>query len=279
MLLPDFGVASLTQMRGDDWTYPKIRQSVKSGNLIPVKRGWYAVPGANQNVIRALKIGGRLGCLSALKEYGVWVPQTDRDLHVVLGKNAAIPKLESTVFHRYDFLPETVAFSVEDCLRQVMRHHDPETGLIVLESAVQKSLVTPFWAQMLIKELPSKKQRIYRFFDPSSQSGSETRVRLFFQRRGVKVHSQHKTSGGWVDMLVGQSWIIECDSRAFHDNKTNHNIDCHRDLSNFSAGFVTTLLSYPQIWFEWEDVKPQLLGILRKKEHLRLPRPCRTFGT
>lgn len=279
MLLPDLGVSSLTQMRESDWTYPKVRQSVKTGNLIPVKRGWYAVPGANYNAIRALKIGGRMGCLSALKEYGVWVPQTGKDLHVVLGRNAAIPDSDGMVFHRSDFLPETAAFGVEDSLRQVMRHHDPETGLIVLESAVQKSLISAFWARTLIKELPAKKQRIYRFFDPSSQSGSETRVRLFFQRRGVKVHTQHETSGGWVDMLVGESWIIECDSRTFHDNKTNYNIDCHRDLSNYYAGFVTTRLSYPQIWFEWEKVKHQLLGILRKKQHLRLPCPCRAPRT
>lgn len=270
MKTKNYGVYTAKQLL-TGYTKRQIEALVKAGNLRRVMRGWYSGPDADPDVVRALKLGGRLGCLSGCAKYGLWVPHQAKT-HVILPDNASLPASGFTEFHRCAVPQRSLVFDLEDCLYQAMRHHDAETGLIVLESAVQLRRINYDQAKHLASQVQKKKMATYRFLDRGAQSGSETRVRLFFQRRGVSVHTQNRTALGWVDLLVGNSWIVECDGREFHDSPSAFETDRERDLSNATAGYLTTRLSYRQIWHEWERTKQELSTILQRRRHRIPPR-------
>lgn len=270
MKTKNYGVYTAKQLL-TGYTKRQIVALVKAGNLRRIIRGWYAGSDADLDVVRALKLGGRLGCLSGCAKYGLWVPYQAKT-HVILPGNATLPAAEFTEFHRCATHPYSPMFDLEDCLYQAMRHHDAETGLIVLESALQLRRISYDQAKHLASLVQKKKMATYRFLDRGAQSGSETRVRLFFQRRGVSVHTQNRTAPGWVDLLVGNSWIVECDGREFHDSTSAFETDRERDLSNTAAGYLTTRLSYHQIWHEWESTKQRLSAILHRRRHRVPPR-------
>lgn len=270
MKTKNYGVYTAKQLL-TEYTKRQIVALVKAGNLRRIMRGWYAGADADLDVVRALKLGGRLGCLSGCAKYGLWVPYQAKT-HVVLSNKVAVPAAEFTEFHRCATHPHSPVFDLEDCLSQAMRYHDAETGLIVLESALQLGHIGYDQAKHLASRVQKDKMATYRFLDRGAQSGSETRVRLFFQRRGVSVHTQNRTAPGWVDLLVGNSWIVECDGREFHDRPNAFENDRERDLSNTAAGYLTTRLSYHQIWHEWERTKQRLSTILHRRRHRVSPR-------
>lgn len=252
-----------------------IRRAVLSGRIRRVRRGWYATPDAADGLVRAARIGGALGCVSAAREHGIWVP-TDRILHVAIRPGLSPVKVPAGVsIHR---LPRgavvpVVLLPVLDCLRQVLRHHDAETALIVLESAVDVHAVTEAEARSLIREAPPTRAKRLQHFTPGAQSGSETRVRLFLQRRQVQVRAQVRISTvGIVDLVVGESLIIECDSRAHHDTLDGYRNDRRRDLAARQLGFTVVRLTWEQVMLDWPATQAALGRLLATREHRRRPR-------
>ena len=72
---------------------------------------------------------------------------------------------------------------------------------------------------------------------------------------------------GRVDLLIGRSWIIECDSRAFHDNPKQYSADRSRDLALQSYGYRVTRLTWQQVFVTWPATQKMLLTILRRGTH------------
>lgn len=108
--------------------------------------------------------------------------------------------------------------------------------------------------------------------DGRAESGTESRVRLLFALKGVTVEPQVVIeSVGRVDLRVGRSWIIECDSRTHHDSAGAYATDRRRDKSAGVLGYLTTRLTYQDVEDSWPTTRAQLLAILRAGEHLRSP--------
>lgn len=142
---------------------------------------------------------------------------------------------------------------------------------MVLESAIDRRLMTFEAAEQLLSEASQRKQGTLRFLDRGAASGTETRVRLFLQQRQFQARTQVWIPGvGRVDMLVGRSLILECDSKAHHSDPEE---DRRRDLAARLLGYDTLRLSYGQVFREWEATQLTLLKILRTGAHLLPPRP------
>lgn len=94
------------------------------------------------------------------------------------------------------------------------------------------------------------------------------------RKRGVKVVQQFSPiAGRFADMLIGKSWILECDSVAHHMGRVEFENDRHRDLLFRSLGYEVTRLSYQQIWYDWENTQKHLIAILKQRRYLRRPSP------
>jgi very-short-patch-repair endonuclease len=161
---------------------------------------------------------------------------------------------------------------VVECLRQVLRYHGVETALIVLASACNLGLVSERTVAELIAECPAHQARQLARFDPRSESGSETRVRLFLVRRGYKVRPQAVIPGvGRVDLLVGESLIIECDSHAHHTGEASYRNDRRRDLSATADDYRVVRLAWEQCFLTWPTTTSLLLTHLHTRRYLRPP--------
>ncbi len=249
----------------------ELASALRSGRLIRVGQGWYASPDADPDVTRALRLGTRLTCLSAVRLHGLWVPHNAGvALHVALRHGDPGLVKPGVVTHRLPSGWPSVEplVDLEMCLDHVLRHHSVETGLMVLESAVDRGLITVASASALIAAQPQRKRLGgLHHFDPRSGSGSETRVRLWFQRRNVRVRSQVSIAGvGRVDLLVGESLVIEVDSRAHHTGEIGYREDRRRDLALYALGFDRLRLTWEQVFLEWPaSVRLLKEGLVRSR--------------
>lgn len=262
------GVVSLAELRAAEMTAEELEGALASGRLRRVVRGWFASPLAQSDEVAAITAGGRLGCLSACKAHGLWTPPI-LSPHVIVGRGAT---KRGPNWHRVrERLPSSAVYPLEECLEHVVRHHDPETALMVLESAMEKGRITPNKAQVIAATGANHKQRLLDYLDSGAGSGLETRVRLFVQRHRFRVQTQVEITGvGRVDMLVGQSLIIECDGDEFHRDPKE---DRRRDLAARALGYRVMRLSYEQIMHTWEASSAALLAVLKSGEHLLPPFP------
>ncbi len=258
------------------YTRAGIERAVNDGGIKRVAHGWYAQPWANRDVVRALESGGRLGCLSGCRFWGLWVPE-DHELHVVFpsGKVAegAARKIQVCAHVRSGRVADGPVWPLLDCLDHVIRFHDSETALVVIESAVHKGLITSDDAVVLLASHPKKARLLTKHLD-AAESGSETRVRLFLRRNQVAVKVQVWLTGkDRVDLLVGKSLVIECDSKEFHSSQRDYEKDRERDARLRALGYDIWRLSYGQIWHEWEAIQLHIQSEIRMRGHLKEPKP------
>lgn len=271
------GPFSRAQLAEQGFNDRELANALEMGRLRRVRRGWFAGPHTPEAAVRAIQLGGRLGCLSACRLHGIWVPRHD-DLHVVLNPGVNMPPVPPTgvQFHRLAENCPAAVVPLSDAISQVLHRHDEETGLIVLESAANRGLLSESDARCLLADVPMRGRLTGQHFSPAAQSGSETRLRLFFQRRNVAVQPQAYIAGvGQVDLLVGRSWIIEADSAEHHSAPRNVRVDCERDVNARLLGYTRDRLSYEQVWVTWEHTQEFLVAVLRTRRHLRLPDPRR----
>ncbi|PWF25710.1 endonuclease domain-containing protein [Ancrocorticia populi] len=171
------------------------------------------------------------------------------------------------VHHSSGPLPASAVCTLSDCITQVWKHHDSETGLVVAESGINLGLLARGEIATIIAELPQRTQVVRHYLD-WAQSGSETRVRYLFQRMGVKVRAQVEIDGvGRVDLVVGDCLVVQCDRKRHHSNRYTYEQDRRRDLALRDLGFTVTQLSYKQIWDQWEATQQSLRRQIRRHEH------------
>src|SRR5690606_37825586 len=81
-------VATIWQLRAAGFSGYDLTRSVRSGEIIRIRRGWYGVSETTPAQYAAVRVGGKLGGLSAAASYGLW-SGLDRRIHVLLPRNAA----------------------------------------------------------------------------------------------------------------------------------------------------------------------------------------------
>lgn len=280
------GVVSRAELELQGLDGNGIAELVSAGELRHLSHGWYAWRGAEESVAIAASSHTRLGCLSAAKLHGLWIPpEPGPTLHVVANHWESASKIKQAVsglgnsrtvaqVHRAAGDKRQLVVAAEDAVEQVARFHDSETALVVMESALNLGMMTMSGIQMMLERIPESRARKLGCAAFGSQSGSETRVAHFMRKRGVKVVQQFSPiAGRFADMLIGESWILECDSVAHHMGRVEFENDRHRDLLFRSLGYEVTRLSYQQIWYDWENTQKHLIAILKQRRYLRRPSP------
>lgn len=267
------GINSYQDLRKAGASRRDINQALTAGTIVRISRGWYrSATAPPTDVASALRVDGRLGCLSGCKLHGLWVPPRI-GTHIVFGRGCAPDRLQQNMHTARKPQPRTPVWPLLDCLEHVVHHHCVESALVVVESAINLELLTRDELHALLSARLSRGAVIMKHLDVA-ESGSETRVRLFLRQRNVPVRPQVKIPGvGHVDLLVGRSQIIECDSEAHHSNPTDYENDRLRDLAARDLGYDTLRLSYRQIWNQWSSTRRSLIHQIARRDHLTPPRP------
>lgn len=251
-----------------------IRRLERLGQLQRIRRGWYASSGSPPEVVRAVRMGGVLACVSALRHYGVWVPPGTQ-LHVRMSEHHHARQPAHPGVHLCP-VPERVAPAVavdplETALLAATRCLDDEGIVVVLDSILNQRLLTRSQLTVILADCPRRVQRLLAETDAKAESGTESMVRFRLRRLGIKVRSQIVMAGvGRVDLLVGTRLVIEVDSREHHTGAAAYSNDRRRDLFLVTRGGMLVIrLTYDQIVYEWDAVVVELLRIIRRREHLK----------
>lgn len=228
------------------------------------------------HAVRAVKNKLRLGCLSACSAHGIWTPP-DREVHMLYHRKRRRPSPPHSSpivqLHPTDRLGASAMSNIAESLEHVINYHSAETAMVVLESALNTRKISVDCVSGIIGRAPEHKARRLHKLQLTSQSGSETRVRHFLSSRKIRVRSQvYLPDIGRVDLLVGNSLIIECDSWEHHSQGVGYAKDRRRDAIAILRGYTVLRLSYWQIWHEWEQTQETILGVIRTRVHRRMPR-------
>jgi len=149
---------------------------------------------------------------------------------------------------------------------------------ILIESALNTRCLSTKDLDRLLAGLPQRKRHPLVRVRADAQSGTETAVRWWLEERRVRVRSQAQLLPDVrVDLLIGTNWVIECDSRRFHDDPTQYREDRRRDLALSSRGYRVTRLTWEQVFLEWPRTSAMLVEMLRRRDHRRLL-PVRAAG-
>lgn len=295
------GVLHRTDLRELDVERPQFVQW-RDRDALHRAQPWYFTDEAPADLIAILRLGVRPTCLDAAALHGLWVPPRFENVHVfrprlARGRRTATrhgdvstPIPEAVPLRRHGgaapvrprkpvpFLHHAPALRawpgndpVPD-LRTVLDHSArclPAVDAATLfESALERREISRAGAGQIISALPCGRRESLSRIRADAGSGTETAVRWWFESLTVPIRAQVQIRQvGRVDLLLGSSWIIECDSRSFHDNPKQYATDRARDLVLQSYGYHVTRLTWQQVFVTWEETQKMLLTILRRGTH------------
>lgn len=251
-----------------------VRVAWRAGEIARVRKGWYAVPALQPDVLRASRVGGVVACLSAARVHGLWVPSDER-LHVAVPATAS--RLRDPHDHRNRLResaqpdvrvhwsgdsrsPYELVEPLERALERIVSCCGDETAFIVLESALNKQRLAPSAASRLASLSP-----VLALADARSDSGLESVLKLELMKAGIAFRQQVGVDGcGIADFLIGRRLVVETDGRAFHDPL----VDRQRDARFSIAGFRTLRFLTAQVLHQRDEVLASIRAAIARRDHL-----------
>ncbi|HEY0259282.1 MAG TPA: DUF559 domain-containing protein [Lacisediminihabitans sp.] len=253
-----------------------LRLAIRRGDVLRIRKGWYALPDVPQALQRAARVGGRLTCVSAARELGLWIPNGPNRLHVAVSGNSC--QLRAPEDHRKR-LSDTGAddvlihwnddgsggsryqVSVVAALEQLCVCQAAEFAFVVCESALFRGAISSRdWAELL----PRLRPRVMRWVGSLSESGTESMFAFRMRRLGVRFRQQVRIGRYRVDFLIGERLVVEIDSLAFHDPTADHVRDAHLGI----RGYRVLRFPYRMIVEDWATVRDAVLAAMSRGDHL-----------
>ncbi len=270
---------SYAELRAEGTSRAGIERALEIGQLVRARRDFYVEGSACDALVGAVRIGGRLDCVSLMRELGVFVLHDDCKLHVQIPRTRKAlrspasrrirlnHRVHSVVTHWRDDDTErdsTVA-AIPRALAQAVRCQRPRPALATLDSALNRGVIGEADLTDVFEQLPTVLQHLRRLIDGRAESGPETFARLIAKTLGVDVALQVIIPGvGRVDLLIDGWIVVECDSRQFHGGWEMQERDRLRDLLLADRGFASLRPTASQIFTEPQLLRNALRGLLER---------------
>lgn len=263
------------QLLAGGWTVRRIAEAVHRGRLIRVRRGHYATPATDAAVQQAVRVGGRLACVSELRFRGIWVP-VDPRVHVQVAPSASRlrrPAADECVIHWSALLDPGGAteshVGLVDALVCAASCLEPWLAVAAFDSAVNRGDVSAATLARSLAGAPQRVRDLARLIDPSAQSGLETIVRLLVGALGFGVRSQVRYRGIGVVDLVVEGWVvIETDGSEHHDDAIVASRDRRRDALHAAEGRTALRFRYAQVVHDLASVAEAIIGAVETHRHV-----------
>ncbi|MEX1079452.1 MAG: DUF559 domain-containing protein [Homoserinimonas sp.] len=256
-----------------------LRLALNRGEIVRVRKGWYACGDLAGDVKQAARVGGRLACVSAARAHGLWVPGRPRALHVEVSPQSC--QLRSRTDYRrrlansigaevrvhweaHECSGSRVLVSPRRSVKQVIRSEDAETGFVVAESARFTGQISGSEWQELLSGLPRRSLGALSSVGSKSESGTESAFKFRMLRHHLPVRQQVQIGPDRVDFLIGDCLVVEVDSRAHHDRVT----DCARDARLSIRNYRVLRFYYEHVFNEWDLVEAAVLAAIIRGDHL-----------
>lgn len=264
----DTGVYTRGQMLAR-WPRREIDRAIAAGELVNLRRRWWARRDADEEVVRAVRAGGVLTCTSALRKHGVWTPPTDR-LHI--RGNDATSRLHPDWCRLYGRQPaESDALDdLPTALLHAARCLPSEDFVVVCDSVLNNKSMSTTDLAVLFATHPKTVVRSLERCDGRADSGTESMVRVRLARQNLQIRSQvFIPEVGRVDFVIGRSMIIEVDGFEYHADPQTFENDRLRDLHARALGYHPIRLTYHQVVHQWSVVGPLLAEMIQRGDHRR----------
>lgn len=158
------------------WNDRAITAAVRAGRLIRPRAGMYLPTDAAGEVVAALRLGGRLACISALHLIDVFVLDA-QSLHIHFPATASRLRDEARAARRHwETLhrrphPRATCVEVFDALVQAVRCQPPRAAVATLDSALHKGVLDVDDVDELFRVLPRRFAVLRGLIDARSESG------------------------------------------------------------------------------------------------------------
>ncbi|MFE6963916.1 type IV toxin-antitoxin system AbiEi family antitoxin domain-containing protein [Agromyces sp. NPDC057679] len=270
-----------------------VEAALARGRLERVRRGVYIDPLVPAAAKRAVRVGGRLSCVSAARLHGLRVLSEPVRLHVGLAGQAArlrhpdddarpLPRDEApraaVRLHWTSATPELHGFlaPLDECLAQMFRCLPALDALCVLDSAREwvpwqggpgPKLDDAGFARLL-ERLPASSRSIALRSSASSQAIGETIARYRLEELGVPVRVQVELPGGYHgDLLVGERVVFEVEGEGPHSAPGAFERDRRRAAWLKAAGYAHVAFSHRQVVDDWPSVEGVVRMLMRRGVH------------
>ena len=269
------GVASTSELRDRGVGRRQLADGIGVGAVTRVRRGWYAAPASDADVVAAVRVGGRVACVSAARRFG-WATPERHGLHICVDQHASrlrparpgAPRPtergdDRTTLHWWSPLPrEQRSRLVTDrfeTVLQLARCLSPELAAAAYDSFLHLEPRFSSGLEGWLGALPAHIRTSLPSRDALCHSFLESIGRIRLAAAGITGERQVSIPGvGRVDLVIDGCVVVEWDG-ATHFDAEQYHADRRRDALLTSMGFRVLRFSYPLVMDEWHLV----LGAVR----------------
>ena len=262
------GTAQRRELVAAGVTGIQLAAAVHGGTAIRVRKGWYALPGTSSELIRAIRIGGRLACVSAAKHYG-WAVGENPGLHVCITPNASrlrspddsskriSPLAERRVTLHWASMepigvPARLVASKRETVLQLAHCQSAELAVAAYDSFLHVDPAGSADLDTWLSELPDHILREFESCSSLCHSFLESIGRIRLARSGIRGdHQVDIATVGRVDFVIDGWLVIEWDGLEHHDNGPAHDEDCRRDAVLATLGYTCLRFTYNLVMRHW----------------------------
>lgn len=261
-----------------------LTEAVRARQLIRVRRDHYALPETDRHTLQAVRVGGRLGCVSALADCGVFAFDT-RFTHIHMAESmsrsrsprsrfvALTPENRDGALLHWGPLIDVEAGSehrvgIVDALVQAVLCQQPWHAIASLDNALFLGRIDLGDLREIFTRLPQRVQYLRELVDGRSESGQESVLRMIMRQALLDYEIQVEIVGvGRVDMVIEGVLVVEADSREAHDSWERHVRDRTRDARLAARGYISLRLLYPFIMYDPDFVLNCIRQLLAASRH------------
>ncbi|BCW72525.1 type IV toxin-antitoxin system AbiEi family antitoxin domain-containing protein [Arthrobacter sp. NicSoilB8] len=240
-----------------------IRNAVTAGDVVRLRHGIVALPGAGPDLVAAVLANGLLCCASAAPHHGLWRLHPPERLHLLCRHGAAA----GAVIHRGSVVPPEFPRPVAgltDTLLHALRCLPPVEAAVMVESALLQGRTT---LDYLRQRLPGNRngaaRAVLELVDGTADSAIEVVARLLFRSQGIYTRTQVALPGiGIVDFLLEGFLIVEIDGSS-HLERAQVKKDRGRNNASTLTGYAVLRYGYADVVYNPQKVLDEVWQVLR----------------
>lgn len=267
-----FDFFTTRELYGAGETMASIRGSIARGDRYRVIGGWYATARTPEVAVLAMRIGGRLGCVSALQLHGAWYPP-DSGVHVAFPSSASGRRSAgrehgvSIVRHWHGRGDRTgSAFAVapiELALAEALECQPNHYLVAILDSILHKHLMSRNRLEVIVRRGPARVHHLLAHIDARSESGTESITQYRLAMSGIATRIQViLREKDRLDLEIDGWLAIEIDGRKHHAQRAAFTRDRKRVVRVMREGRIVLQFAYATVIYEWEFVLETIRAVM-----------------
>ncbi|MGG7464702.1 endonuclease domain-containing protein [Plantibacter sp. YIM 135347] len=248
----------------------RIETALADGSVTTIRRHWLHTRTCDAERLSAASVGGRLTCLTAAQQLGLWT-MPDGLTHVAVPTSSSCRPPDDVRLH-WGRNPapsgrRELVEPIENTLAHLARCQPFERALVVFESAIRLGAVQH--EQLRRLDVSSKRfDALVSAASGLSDSGIETIPRARLARLGIRMRQQVRIDGHRVDGLIGERLVIQIDGFGPHSGAAQRSRDVRQDRRLTLLGYTVLRFTYSQVLDEWPEVERTILAAMAQRLHL-----------